>query len=238
VTRGDLLPEHQIPAGGNAPAIRRPLRGPGAGRAGPQVNFLAHCLLPELALPQTHPDLVAGGFFGDFVKGPVSDALPPHLAAGIRLHRRLDAYSNSHPAIRASCERFPAPLRRLAPVVVDVVADHLLARAWSCWYPVPLPVFSAAAYAAIEPHLRLLPEHGQRFYRYAQESDLFGRYADPDTLAGALESVARRLRRPELGGGLVAAVHGAMPTLADDFRHYFPDLVAHTTAWLRDAGYG
>lgn len=201
------------------------------------MNFLAHCLIPELAVAATHPDLIAGGFAGDFLKGPVPESFPAALALGIRLHRRIDAFSNQAPAIRTSCARFPPELRRFAPIFVDIVADHLLANAWQHFHPAPLGEFSAAAYAAIEPHVARLPEHGQRFYRHARSHDLFARYGETGTLERTIESVARRLGRPALAAPAVAAVAERRADLADDFASYFPELVVHARDWLHAQGY-
>ena len=117
-----------------------------------RVNFLAHSLIPALAAEPGHPDLIAGGFMGDFIKGPVPENLPDTLAEGVRLHRRIDAYSNAQPKIRASCARFPTELRRFAPIFVDVIADHLLATRWVQFCNVPLSDFTSGVYQAIEQH--------------------------------------------------------------------------------------
>lgn len=202
------------------------------------MNFLAHCLIPVLAIRGCPPGLIAGGFLGDFVKGGVDNTLPADLADGIRLHRRLDAFSNRLPSIRASCDRFPAELRRFAPVFVDVVADHLLARSWARHHSEPLPRFSARAYDLIGLHEPRLPEAGRLFLQHARRHDLFAAYAATATLHGTLGSVTRRLNRPELAQPAIAAVTAALPELATDFEHYFPELVAHAREWLGERGYG
>ena len=89
------------------------------------VNFLAHCLLGH-----PHEALMAGGFIGDFVKGPVPETLPPELQAGVRLHRRVDAVSNRLPGIRTSVGRLDPELRRVGPVLLDILGDHCLATRW------------------------------------------------------------------------------------------------------------
>lgn len=203
---------------------------------GDAMNFLAHSLIADLAPARSHPDLVAGGFLGDFVKGPVPEDLPPALAAGIRLHRRIDAYSNGQPGIRTSCARFPDELRRFAPVFVDVIADHLLARRWSRFCDVPLAAFTAGVYRAIEQHAELLPEHGRRFFDYMAAEDLLAGYADADVMLRSLRSVTRRLRRISLDDPLTATVVRELPGLEADFLDYFPDIVAHAGAWLAGTG--
>ncbi|MDZ7668685.1 MAG: ACP phosphodiesterase [Gammaproteobacteria bacterium] len=196
------------------------------------MNFLAHCLLPDRAVLNTHPDLIAGGFIGDFIKGPVPDSLPAVLADGVRLHRRIDAYSNLHPGIRRSCERFSAELRRFAPIFVDVVADHLLARHWLRFHPLALETFTAGTYAAIRPHVDHLPADGQRFFDYMSEHDLLAGYRRPEAMERALCSITRRLSRPVSDARMLADVQAHLPELEADFLEYFPDLISHAAAWL------
>jgi acyl carrier protein phosphodiesterase len=198
------------------------------------VNFLAHCLIPDRAAPATHPDLIAGGYIGDFLKGPVPETLPGELALGIRLHRRIDAYSNRQPLIRRSCARFPPHLRRFAPIFVDIIADHLLASHWGRFHPDRLPDFTSRAYRAIRARTGALPEPGRRFFEYMSERDLLASYVDPAVMLRALESVTRRLNRPQLNDGLEAIVRVRLAELEQDFLEYFPDLLSHAAGWLSE----
>ena len=68
------------------------------------MNFLAHCLIGARAR-EDDAGLIAGGFLGDFIKGPVPASMPPALQAGVRLHRRIDAYSNQQPDLLRSAHR-------------------------------------------------------------------------------------------------------------------------------------
>lgn len=202
------------------------------------MNFLAHCLIPELACPSVPEGIVVGGYLGDFLKGGVPPSLPQSLADGVRLHRRIDAFSNQQETIRASCARFPAELRRLAPIFVDLVADHLLARDWVRFHHQPLSVFTAQTYARLDRHAAHLPAPGQQFLQHAIRHDLFAGYAETATLDAAIASVARRLGRPDAAVPVQRAVAELLPGLDQDFRDYFPALVNHAEAWLADRGYG
>jgi acyl carrier protein phosphodiesterase len=197
------------------------------------VNFLAHCLIGDQAGSDgPTAGLVAGGFLGDFIKGSLPEEMPAELKLGVRLHRRVDAYSNRHPGIRRSCERFPPELRRLAPVLVDIVGDHLLARSWVEFHPQRLPRFTREAYATIAAHEDWLPEHGQRFLRFAAQRDLLASYVDWQVVARALTSITRRLDRSELDGLLLERTRALLEPLAEDFEVYFPDLLAHAATWV------
>lgn len=217
------------------------------------MNFLAHCLIgARVAGPsggsmgeqQTisaaasatldeswQGSLIAGGFLGDFLKGRVPEDMPRALALGVRLHRRVDAYSNRAPAILRSCDRYPAELRRFAPVFVDIIADHLLAASWSAHHPAALADFTGEAYVRIDAHRSWLSESGRQFFDYAAQSDLFARYRDWAVIERALHSVARRVRRPELGPPAAAVSLDLYQDLSADFEAYFPDILQHAGEW-------
>jgi acyl carrier protein phosphodiesterase len=200
------------------------------------VNFLAHCLLAANAKPDDEPlteDLIAGGLLGDFVKGAVPEQWPASLQTGVRLHRRIDAYSNQMPGIRISCDRFPTNLRRFAPIFVDVVADHCLALDWAGRHHQTLNEFSKHCYASTTVHAHRLSKRQQRYIDWMVEDDLLANYASFAVMERGLYSITRRLKREELNGQLADFVHTALPALKDDFLTYFPDLESHAQSWVR-----
>ncbi len=196
------------------------------------MNFLAHCLLG-------HPDtaLMAGGFIGDFVKGPVPDRLPPPLAAGIRLHRRIDAVSNALPGIAQSVARLHPALRRVAPALVDVVADHCLAKDWARQGVDSLPSFAASSYAAIAGYRQHLPPAGRRFFEHMCEIDLLTRYQHPEAARRGMLHILERLRQSHLAMHLDAILDAQLPALEVDFAGYFPALVRAVAEWKAETGH-
>lgn len=197
------------------------------------MNFLAHCLIGAQAIDGRQDSaLIAGGFLGDFIKGRIPVDMPAPLARGVRLHRRVDAYSNQHPEIRQSCDRFPAELRRIAPILVDIICDHLLAMRWSDFHDASLKSFTAEAYAEVAVHSAWLPESGHRFLNYASGRDLFARYDDWIVICAAMRSITRRLARSELDPLLEVSIPPLLGALEADFLRYFPDILDHASAWV------
>jgi acyl carrier protein phosphodiesterase len=191
------------------------------------VNFLAHC-----ALGARSDELLVGGFLGDFVKGPVPTDLPATIQEGIRLHRRLDAYSATEPHIRASVARLPTQLRRFAPPFVDLLADHLLALDFVAQHGESLCAFSARAYRAIESRRELLPAAAERFFDAMQEADLFDRYRDFASVERAFARLMARVGREDAIAPMVAQARTRYDELGRDFASYYPNLRAHADAWL------
>ena len=196
------------------------------------MNFLAHCLLGH-----PHTGLMAGGFIGDFVKGPVPETLPEELRAGIRLHRRVDAVSNRLPGIAVSVRRLDPELRRVAPVLLDILADHCLATHWEHHGHGDLAAFAAASYGAIDAYAIHLPPHGKRFFRRMREIDLFVRYREPETALRAMGYILERLRHEHLAPKLDPIVRDALPALMQDFDVYFPELKTAVASWKEETGY-
>ena len=161
------------------------------------MNFLAHCLLGARASdhPAQRDGLVAGGLLGDFVKGPVPAHWPESVQLGVRLHRRIDAFSNQHPGIRQSCDRFPKALRRFAPIFVDVVADHALSLGWQQRHSEPLGDFTQHCYRLADDHRSLLDAEHNRYLTWMTEHDLLGGYGEPEVMFRGLRSITRRLGR-------------------------------------------
>lgn len=191
------------------------------------MNFLAHC-----ALGGRSDALLVGSFLGDFVKGSIPASLPPEVGRGVRLHRRIDAFSNEEPHIRASVARLPVALRRFAPAFVDLLADHLLARRFELYHDEVLEDFSRRAYGAIELQRGLLPPRADRFFEFMQAMDLFDRYRDLSAVERAFARIMERLDRPEVVAPMVSAAIDRYDELETDFARYYPSLMDHAHAWL------
>lgn len=194
------------------------------------MNFLAHC-----ALASQHPEYIVGGILGDFIKGGVPTHLPRRIQLGVRLHRRLDAFSAVQPDIKSSVARFPADLRRVAPIVVDLVADHFLARHFERVYAEPLAAFANRAYATLTDHIDQFPTPARRFIRYLNEYDVFSRYVEVDAVEHAFTRIAERLRLDGIVTPAMTAFADNYSDLESDFLRYYPALSQHAHEWLAAA---
>ena len=79
-----------------------------------------------------------GSLLGDFVKGQIDAGLAPTLRYGIRLHRKIDAYTDTHPLFRQSKQRLRQPYYRYGGILIDIFYDHFLARRWDVYCDLPL----------------------------------------------------------------------------------------------------
>jgi len=167
-----------------------PLSGKMAILAG--MNFLAHLHLATLANSS-----LLGNLMADFVRGNPHNDWPQPVAEGILLHRRIDVMTDSLPEVRAARRYFREETYRVAPITLDVIWDHFLARHWQQIAPeISLPTFLNQARAVIQPELPSTPERFQNLNRYLWTERWMENYADAAYLEKVLYGMASR--RPRL----------------------------------------
>src|SRR5207244_354964 len=116
------------------------------------MNYLAHLFVAE----QTAESLI-GNLAGDFVKGALGDRFPPAIAEGIRQHRRVDAFTDAHPAVAAFRRVLIPDHGHYARVISDMFFDHFLAADFERWGGEALESFLWRVYGLIDQHVDQLP---------------------------------------------------------------------------------
>ena len=190
------------------------------------MNYLAHAWLARHS-----DDAILGALLGDFVFGQAALAdWPAPVRLEIVCHRRIDRYTDAHPAVTTARALFdPAGLRRYAGIVLDVQFDHLLACDWNRWDAVPLEAFTTRVYRVLREHTAELPPRLRAIAPRMQAHDWLGSYRERGNVDHAVRKIATRLSRH--GEHLVACLpvlreHEAAVCAA--FETFFPDLVAAT----------
>jgi acyl carrier protein phosphodiesterase len=191
------------------------------------MNHLAHALLAG-----DDEWLRLGGLMGDFVHGSPDPALPPRVAAGIRLHRAIDGFTDGHPEVAAARALFAPPYRRYAGILLDMWFDHCLARDFARWSAVPLEAFSADVRGLLHRHDALLPEALRRFRGYMEAHDLPAGYARREEVGRALLGIAHRLRRANPLDAALPVLVGLDGPLRARFSAFFPELRAFAEGWV------
>lgn len=182
------------------------------------MNYLAH-----LHLGGPAPHQLLGSLYGDFVKGPLDGRWPQCIEAGIRLHRRIDLFTDTHPLVRDARALFPAARRRVSGILLDLFFDHCLARDWADYAEVPLPTFTGQVYRVLADQAAL-PGALARIAPRMAEQDWLGSYREFDTLAAVVGGMSRRLSRPELLAGGFDELAERYQPLSDHFRRFYPEL--------------
>ncbi len=151
------------------------------------MNFLAHIWLSGGDEP-----LTIGNFIADHVKGSQLQHLPVPVQNGIRLHRKIDAYTDQHPVVMQSKIRLRKRFGKYAPVVADVFYDHFLAANWSMFEKVNLETYSRNFYRLTENYSTLLPAKTITMLHYMKSQNWLTSYATIEGTGKALNGLSRR----------------------------------------------
>lgn len=101
------------------------------------MNFLGHLYLSNDDLP-----LMTANLFGDYVKGKNYTHLPMVVQKGVRLHRKIDSFTDQHTSFKKVKQELYPELPKITPVAIDLYLDHLLAKYWSSFHSLPLHEFT------------------------------------------------------------------------------------------------
>lgn len=156
------------------------------------MNWLAH-----LFLAQGKEGWSVGALAGDFAKGPVPTDLPEDLQLGIRLHRRIDAWSDTHRPFLDHREHFPKPLRRYVGIYLDLAHDHFLTKHWDRYSEIALDKFIAEQLSLLSKTTLPVSPQYRRLISSIKRHDLLHGYGNWNNVTHVLRRIGRdRLSRP------------------------------------------
>jgi len=184
------------------------------------LNYLAHFHLAD----QIGSSL-AGNYLGDFVRGRALDDWPESVEAGIRLHRRIDAFTDSHPEVLEAMRLMSPVRRRVAGIIVDVAFDHFLTRHWERFDDRPLSVFAAYVYRTLEAQAGMMPVYARSRFERMRDHDWLVSYRELEVVSRVLDAIASRLsRRTPLYGAGEEVIHH-YEALEARFLEFYPQLL-------------
>lgn len=195
------------------------------------MNLLAHAWLSE-----RNEGYLIGNFIGDFIKGdPIAPrhGLLPLEIDGIRIHRAIDAFTDTHPDVHAVRTLLYPRCHKYAGVAVDVFFDHFLATQFSDVTGDDLNEFVGYVYQLLQVRADRLPPRAARMAQYMMEQDWLRHYQTTAGIDRALSGLARRTQFPS---GLDTAVEDLVihyDTINLHFLRFWPQLVARIRETIR-----
>lgn len=190
------------------------------------MNFLAHLLLVEAT-----PAARLGSLLPDLHRGRLPADLPPDVLVGVACHRRVDAFTDRHPAFIRTCDRLQPFCGRYRSIVADVLYDHCLSVTWNRYHTQPRQAFIAACHRdLIQARQWTTPDTRVIVDRLIRQ-DWLSTYATPEgirlTLGGMSQRLTERLQRPvDLQGGADFLLQQPAE-LVEDFACFFPQVIEH-----------
>jgi acyl carrier protein phosphodiesterase len=184
------------------------------------MNYLAHFYLSD----QTSEGFV-GSILGDFVRGNYAGNFTETIEREIQMHRKIDAFTDSHQITKQSKQRVSVERSRYAGVLVDMFYDHFLASSFEKYSDISLSAFSAKVYQSLNLHQANLPEDFRIRLSRIVEHDLLGSYKTLPGIAFALQGISKRIKREnDLANGIVD-LESNYEYLRSDFEMFLPQLI-------------
>ncbi|TLX77803.1 DUF479 domain-containing protein [Labilibacter sediminis] len=183
------------------------------------MNFLAHLFLSGTISP-----LMIGNFIGDYVKGRQLERFAPEIQEGIKLHRKIDAFTDSHMIVRESTERFKPCYQRYASVVVDVIYDHYLASLWDDYSAVSLSDYVDEVHTYLLKHYFSLPNRVKGFLPFLIKSRRLENYRHLSGIEKSLAIMSNHTSLPPKSECAMLVLKDQYEELKQEFKLFFDDL--------------
>ncbi len=184
------------------------------------MNYLAH-----IYLSGDSEEIKLGNFIGDFVKGNRHQEFPAKVAYGILLHRRIDSFTDQHPAVIECIKLLRPAYGKYAGIVADVFFDHFLAYNWTDYSIHTLHHFTKNAHAVFLSNFFLLPFQVKQFLPFLIQHKRLESYSKRENLFTVLEIMSRRTSLPANSEWAMQILNQEYARFESLFRSFFPELI-------------
>jgi acyl carrier protein phosphodiesterase len=187
------------------------------------LNWLAHLLLSKKDI-----DFQLGNLLADPLKGRVWDGASQSIEDGMKMHKAIDRFTDSHPLFTISKSRL-GEKGYLKAVVVDLVYDHFLARNWEAHASVTHSEFLSTFYSSAIQKCNQFPAQPRSIVTNLVKSDRLAKYQRFD---GFVETLARidchlspRIKAKDTTSSYIATIEREYSKLEQDFEQFFPQIM-------------
>ena len=154
------------------------------------MNFLAHA---QLSFHQ--PEILVGNMISDFVKGKKQYDYSPGIQQGIKLHRAIDQFTDTHPVTKELKQYFRSSYGLYAGVFTDVMYDYFLANDTQEFASAEvLQQFSAGCYHTLETYDAVLPASFKKIFGYMRSQDWLFHYHEKWLIEKSFWGLERRAK--------------------------------------------
>ena len=196
-----------------------------------QISFLILNFLAHLYLSGHQEDLLVGNFLADYLKNKDVLRLPRPVQEGIRLHRKIDSFTDQHPAVLDSVRRMRPVHGKFAPVVLDICLDYILANNWDTYADESLVDFTQGVYKVLAANIALMPDFLQERLPLMIADDWLVKYGTENGLRFTFERMKYRTSYPEYFNGAVDNFLRDYELYEREFNIFFPDIIEELKSW-------
>lgn len=187
------------------------------------MNYLAH-----LRLAENNSESIIGNLLGDFVVGRLENytlIYSESILKGIKTHRKVDTFTDTHPIFKISRRRISSERRRFAGIIIDMIYDYFLANNWHLYSEQKLSKFIDDVYSILNKNYEILPSRLQKILPMIIKENWLLSYKSIDGIALAFQRLSRRFKRENSLGNAEIELINNYEELERDFKQFFPQLI-------------
>lgn len=185
------------------------------------MNYLAHSFL-------TFTDgQIVGQFLEDFIRNRERFSFPKDIQDGITLHRAIDTFTDSHPAIHEAKKVFAPLVRLYAGAFVDVSMDYFVANDLSLHSLAEWKAHSLKVYRVLNTHEQWLPENFKKMLVKMEHDDWLYNYREDWGIKFSIQNVLNKAKYLDKDIPVFEAFLSNKDLLQQCYNDFFPDLIDH-----------
>lgn len=188
------------------------------------MNFLAHSFLTF------NDGQIVGQFLEDFIRNKDRYSFPKDIQDGITLHREIDTFTDSHPAIHEAKKVFSPLVRLYAGAFVDVSMDYFLANDFSLNSLNDWKAHSMKVYRVLNENKEFLSENFKKMLAKMEHDDWLYNYREDWGIKFSIQNVLSKAKYLDKNIPVFEAFLDNKDVLQKCYDDFFPDLLAHVKA--------
>lgn len=188
------------------------------------MNYLAH-----LYLSGNNHEIMIGNFIADHVKGKQIEFYDEEVVKGIKLHRMIDEFTDSHKVVEQSKIRLRSEFGKYSPVIVDVFYDHYLAIKWEQYHHEDLSVYANNFYSLLNDNHHRLPLRTQQMIQFMIPQNWLLNYKTIEGINKTLTGMSRRTKFESRMEFAAAHLDLHYAAFEKEFEAYFEELRSYVT---------
>lgn len=153
------------------------------------MNFLAHAYLSF-----NQDEILIGNFIGDFVTGKMMAIYPTRVRQGIRLHREIDRFTDTHPLVKKGQSYLRPTFGHYSTVITDVFFDYFLGKYWDKYAQKSLDLFAEETYQTVANYTENLPEEFNEMFFWMRSQNWLLNYRTIEGIQKSLTGLSKRAR--------------------------------------------
>ncbi|RNA63427.1 DUF479 domain-containing protein [Chryseobacterium nematophagum] len=185
------------------------------------MNYLAHSFL------SFSDGQIVGQFLEDFIRNKDRFSFPKDIQDGITMHRAIDTFTDSHPAIHEAKKVFTPLVRLYSGAFVDVAMDYFIANDLTLKTLSEWKDHSTHVYKVLNDNSKWFPDQFKRMLFRMQKEDWLYNYRKDQGIQFSIQNVLHKARYLDKDIPVFAAFLENKEYLQQCYHSFFPDLLAH-----------